>query len=184
MKRRAFLTAAALSLTGCSLTPPAPTVALYDFGPPPAPPAGTGTPLRIAAVVAPPWLDSAEIAYRLDFRDPHRREAYRDSRWVAPPAALLGARLRQRAAGGTGAPATLFVQLDECAQVFSAPTQSRVVLRLRARLVAAGAAEVGPERAFAIERDAPTPDAQGAVRGLSQAADELIDRLLTWSSGS
>ena len=185
MKRRVLLSATAALAAGCSLAPTQPAVAVFDFGPPPAAAAPGRVALRVLNVSAAPWLDSADIGYRLDYRDPHRREVYRDSRWAAPPAALLGARLQLRAAGGSSGSdtaATLAVHLDECSQVFSAPAQSRVVLRLRARLIPAGASDGSLERVFTVERDAASADAAGAVRALSQAADEAVDRLLAWAA--
>jgi cholesterol transport system auxiliary component len=182
MKRRQFQAgAAALLLGGCSLAPTQPAVAVFDFGPAPAAAPG-GVALRVLAVAAPPWLDGPEIGYRLAYRDPYRREAYRDSRWAASPAALLGARLQARAGPGSGAAATLALQLDDFSQVFSAPTQSRVLLRLRARLSPAGQPDAALERVIELERTAPTADAAGAVRALSQAADEAVAQLLAWAA--
>ena len=172
----------ALMASACSLAPTVMPVAVFDLGPAPtAPP--TRRALRVLPVNAPPWLDGPGIAYRLAHADAHRREVYRDSRWVATPAALLTQRLQQRVAeGGTGAPALLVVQLDEFAQVFSAPERSRGVVRLRARLFEPGAAEGGPERVFSAERAADSADARGGVRALSQAADEAIERVLAWAA--
>ena len=172
----------ALMASACSLTPTVRPVAVFDLGPAPTGPA-TQRALRVLPVGAPSWLDGPGIAYRLAHADAQRREVYRDSRWAATPAALLTQRLQQRVAGGgTGAPALLVVQLDEFAQVFSAPERSRGVVRLRARLFEPGAADGGPERVFSAERAADSADARGGVRALSQAADEAIELLLAWAA--
>jgi cholesterol transport system auxiliary component len=172
MRGMALLLAACLA--GCSLTPAqAPPPARFDLGP--ASTGAAGAALQLGDIAAPPWLDDTGIGYRLAYRDAFRREVYRDSRWVAPPSTLLAQRLRQQVAA-VPAPRRVHLQLDEFEQVFNSPTQSKVVLRARARL--AGAAST--EHLFVIERDAPSADAQGAVRGLAAASDEFAEQLQRW----
>lgn len=166
----------AVSLAGCSLAPTQPPPpARFDLGP--LNDSATGTALPVHDIAVPPWLEDTGIGYRLAYRDAYRREVYRDSRWVAPPGTLLAQRLRQPVAAAAAA-RRVHLQLDEFEQVFSSPTQSKVVLRARARLAGAGAAS--PERLFVIEHDAPSADAQGAVRGLAAASDEFADQLQRW----
>ena len=84
---------------GCMPVGPAVPTRVFDLGLPHA--AAPGVPalrLRIAEVKAPSWLADTRVQYRLQFRDEMRREAYRDSRWAAPPAALWTLRLNQRLA--------------------------------------------------------------------------------------
>ncbi len=176
MKRYA-LALLLVALAACSTTAPAPAV--FDFGPPPAT-AAPATNVQLLEVTAPPWLSGSGLAYRLDYRDPFRREVYRDSRWVAPPPVLLAERLRQRAASapGAAAPVQLRLELEECSQIFSSPTQSRVLLRVRAW---AGPASL-PPKVFELSRPAPSADAEGGVIALSQAGDALIDQVLAWAA--
>jgi cholesterol transport system auxiliary component len=156
--------------------PPPP--ALFDLGPPLLAPA-QGVALDLQEVTAPSWLAGTGIAYRLAYADAFRRELYRDSRWVAPPAALLGERLRQRAAAGRTVavkPVLLRLALEEFSQSFSSPDQATVTVRLRAWR------GEGSMRVFELTRPAPSPDAAGAVRGLSAASDAVIDELLAWAA--
>ena len=159
---------------------PAPA-ALFDLGPPtaaPAPAPAAALELSLLDLSAPSWLAGTGIAYRLAYADAFRREIYRDSRWAAPPAALLVERLRQRAAAGrsaTAKPVLMRLELEEFSQSFSGPTQATVTVRLRAWC---GDAQM---RVFEVTRPAASADAAGAVRGLSAASDALIDELLAWA---
>ncbi len=172
-----------LALVACSSSQPAPAV--FDFGPRPTA-AAPSVRVQILDVAAPPWLAGSSLAYRLEYRDPFRRETYRDSRWAAPPADLLTERLRQRAAVAaasslaTGSVVQVRVELEDCSQAFSSPTQSRVVLRLRAWRND----QAGMPKVFEVSQVAPSPDAAGAVEGLSRAADALIDQLLAWAGNA
>lgn len=183
---RAALMAFAVSLLGaCALASQPAAPLLFDLGPLPARAAAQATPalpLQLQEVSAPSWLAGTGIAYRLDYLDAFRREVYRDSRWVAPPAALLAERLRARAAAGAPGAARaavpLRLELEEFAQSFAAPGQSQVRLRVRAWRGAAPA----QLRVFEVSRPAPSADAAGAVQALSLASDELIDQLLAWAA--
>jgi cholesterol transport system auxiliary component len=106
---------------------------------------------------------------------------------------MLSQRLRGRFAAATqrgvvtgndGARAEymLRVDLEEFGQVFTAPDVSRVSVRARASLVDLGPRKLSAQHTFSIERPAPSPDAQGAVTALGVASDELIERLLHWTS--
>ena len=174
----------ALMLCGCTLLPPQPAPpVVYDFGPasPAAAPAGQPAALQVQA---PPWLDGPALVYRTEYTNAARLASYRDSRWAAAPAALLGEQLRQRLAR-SGAPRPqllLRVDIEEFCQVFSAPTLSRGVLRLRATLVDTATGRVLRQQAFASEVEAATPDAAGGARALAQASDALATQLLDWSA--
>lgn len=177
-------------LTGCSLAPKLPQPAVFDLGPPPADVMPSALHLRIADAGAPPWLADAGIGYRLAFKDPFRREIYRDSRWAAAPAALLTQRLQLRLAGrscnspANAEPPQLKLSLEEFSQVFDSPTSARVVLRLRARLDAGPLSGRTPDRLFTVQVASPTADAAGAVRGLASATDQVLGDVLTWTAGA
>ena len=166
-------------------------IAAYDFGT--AAGAREGgprlrQPLLVYEVSGPAWMDVASVHYRLAYRDASRPQAYAGSRWVMSPAALLTNRLRQRLAGAGGgvilptdglrAPASLRVELDEFTQVFDAEHRSRAVVRLRASLV--GPRALIAQQAFGADKAAASPDAEGGVRALTAASDELIEQLLQW----
>lgn len=168
----------ALLLSACALKRPEAVPAVYDLGPIPRAGAPSGLSLAALEVSAPPWLAGPGLVYRQAYLDPLRREIYRDSRWAAAPAALLAERLRQRAAvGGTGRSVSLRLELEAFEQVFVAPGQSEVRLRLRAW------AGEGRQGVFDLVRPAPTPDAAGAVKALGEASEELLTQLLTWAGG-
>lgn len=178
----AVLAATAVLLSACSIGKLPPSPGLFDLGPPPARTTGlaAGSQVQLIELTAPVWLASPGIAYRLDYSDAYRREIYRDSRWVAPPAALLTERLRQRFAATAvpGDPAAkpllLRLELEEFAQFFSGPSRSEVRLRVRARV---GDAQL---KVFEISRPSGSADAAGAVQALSAASDDLGDQLLAW----
>ena len=186
-----------LACAGCSIAPISSSteVTQYDFGPDPA--KGSAPALRQALLVydvsAPAWLDSQNIYYRLAYQDAARPQAYADSRWVGSPAELIAGRVRGRLAAsgkggvihpadGTRASYALRVELDEFDQVFDAPGRSRAVVRLRASIL--GKTSLVGQRSFSAEREAATPDAEGGVRALIAASDEVLDQLVAWTLAS
>ena len=193
---------AMMLLTGCAITPHAQIpAAVYDFGlqPPtdvPAASALSGQPqpwasLLVAEVTAPAWLDSQAIQYRLAYHDPAQTHSYANSRWAAAPAALLTQRIRSRitavtnsgvvsAGDGVRADYALRLELEEFAQVFDTVEQSRAVVRLRASLVERGTRTLLAQRSFSVEQAAPTANATGAVRALTEAGDRLTGDLIDW----
>lgn len=145
--------------------------------------------LIVAAVVAPQWMDNANLYYRLAYQDAARPQPYAQSRWVMPPAALLGQRLRASIAraskAGVFTPTdsvrvdyTLRLELDEFTQVFDSVDRSRALLRLRASLIRNRA--VVAQQSFALEQAAATPNAEGGVKALIAASDAAGDRLIDW----
>ena len=186
----------ALLASGCSLPLTGNgEVAAYDFGTAAAAREGRPRlrqPLLVYEVSGPTWMDVASIHYRLAYRDAARPQAYAGSRWVMPPAALLTNRLRQRLSGAGGgvivptdglrAAAALRVELDEFTQVFDAEDRSRAVVRLRASLV--GPRSLIAQKAFSVDKAAASQDAEGGVRALAAASDELLEQLLDWVAAS
>jgi cholesterol transport system auxiliary component len=192
MLRAALLLSLAL-LSGCALGPQSREgTANYDFGLPRAdkePSPRLQHDLVVAEVAAPAWMDNSGIYYRLAYQDVTRPQAYAQSRWVMPPAALLGQRLRAgiaRAskaavfapADGVRADYTLRLELEEFSQVFDAADKSRAVLRLRASLIRNRA--IVAQQAFNVEHAAATPNAEGGVRALIAASDQAGDSLIDW----
>jgi cholesterol transport system auxiliary component len=186
-----------LACTSCGLSPisSSPEVTQYDFGPDPAKGSAPALrqPLLVYDVSAPAWLDSQYIFYRLAYQDATRPQAYADSRWVSSPGELIAARVRGRLAAsgkggviypadGTRASYALRIELDEFNQVFDAPGKSRAVVRLRATVL--GKTSLIAQRSFSAERAAATPDAEGGVRALIAASDEVLDQLVAWTVAS
>ena len=175
----------ALVLAGCSPLLPAPPAppAVLDFGltPPAAAPAGTPA---AAQVTAAPWLDGTAMLYRLAYADAARLAVYRDSRWAAPPAALVQERLRQQLARSPQAAAAtaLHVEIEEFCQVFDGPAASRGVVRLRVALVDRASGRVLRQLPLAEEKSAGSADAAGGARALVQALDAALSRALAWAA--
>lgn len=190
---RAILLLSFALLAGCALGPPSGDgMARYDFGllrtDKEANPR-LQRDLVVAAVSAPAWMDNAGIYYRLAYQDATRPQAYAQSRWVMPPAALLGQRLRASIARASKAavftPAdgvrtdyTLRLELEEFSQVFDAADKSRAVVRLRASLIRNRG--VVAQQGFSMEHAAAMPNAEGGVQALIAASDEAGNRLIDW----
>ena len=190
---RAVLLLSVALLAGCAITPQTREgMANYDFG---LPRGGKEANPRlahdlvVAEVSAPAWMDNPGIYYRLAYRDATRPQAYALSRWVMPPARLLGQRLRASvarantaavftSADGVRADYTLRLELEEFSQVFDAADKSRAVVRLRASLIRNRG--VVAQQGFSIEHAAATPNAEGGVQALIAASDEAGDSLVDW----
>ena len=199
-ERKALINAAGIVvvvvLAGCALGPQRQQTDSYDLGPPrvsaASGPAIAAT-LLLPDISAPSWLDGHGIVYRLSYENNARPQAYANSRWVAPPAALLTQRLRSRLAAGAGGIVTgadgaradysLRIELEDFSQSFSDAKSSRVVLRARASVVRLDDRLLVAQRVFSVERTAPTPDARGAVAALGETSDEVIENLVEWAGG-
>jgi cholesterol transport system auxiliary component len=176
---------ATVLVTGCGVGPkPKEAVGAYDFGLPAAARPVALKSLNHATVVAPNWMDSTSLYYRLAYANAARPAAYAQTRWVSTPAHLVEARLKERAvAGGVllgAAGPGLRIEIDEFTQVFDAEKSSRAVLRARASL--SGARDVMAQKAFVIELPATTPDGPGGAAALGSAANALVDDVLAWAA--
>ena len=163
-----------LLLSACSAFTPAPLPTVYDLGPAPADP--IQAPVRLVDVNAPSWLDGTAMAYRLDYADSRQRQVFRDSRWLASPAELIGARLRQRLQT-QGEARPLRIELESFEQDFSAPGQSEVRVRLHALI----GSPASSERVFEAHLPAGA-DAASGVRALASASDALLGEVLNWAA--
>jgi cholesterol transport system auxiliary component len=189
---RATLLLSLAVLAGCAIPQARDGIASYDFGLPRSDKEANPRlqhDLVVAALTAPAWMDNAGIYYRLAYQDATRPQAYAQSRWVMPPAALLGQRLRASIArankaavftpaDGVRADYTLRLELEEFSQVFDAPDKSRAVVWLRASLIRNRG--VVAQQGFSIERAAATPNAEGGVQALIAASDEAGNGLIDW----
>ena len=198
--RKALLYGVAIALAagmpaGCGIGPKmTEQPATYDLGPARAAPSGTAAiaaTLFLPEVSAPAWLSGNGIVYRLTYDNAARAHAYTQSRWTAPPSALLTQRLRSRFAAaasglvtgtdGVRADYMLRVELEDFSQHFDAPSSSRVAVRARATLVSLANRGLVAQREFALEQPAPTPDATGGVQALGAASEELVESVLKWT---
>lgn len=190
---RALLLVSLVLLAACALGPQSREgIANYDFGLARADKEAKPRLQRdlvVAALTAPAWMDNTGIYYRLGYQDPTRPQAYALSRWVMPPAALLGQRLRASIArasqaavftpaDGARADYTLRLELEEFSQVFDAADKSRAVVRLRASLIRNRS--VTAQQVFSAERAAATPNAEGGVQALIAASDAAANGLIDW----
>ena len=190
---RAVLILSLSLLAGCAIGPRTPEgTANYDFG---LQPAGKEAhprlhqDLLVAQVAAPAWLDNTGIYYRLAYQDAARPQAYALSHWVMSPAALLGQRVRANIArantAGVFAPSdgvrtdyTLRLELEEFSQVFDSADKSHAVLRLRASLIRQP--RIAAQAIFDLHYPAATPNAEGGVRALIAASDDVSEKLIAW----
>lgn len=189
----------AVGLSGCSALRPPPRATVYDFGPGAvsATASTKAAPLPaivLAEVEANAALDTTAVLYRLSYSDAQQLRPYAQTRWSMPPAQLLRQRLREQlgqqravlqAAQGVvvGKPAmTLHLDLDEFSQLFESEQRSSGLVRLRATLgQSSGAGErLLAQRSFVLQRPAPSADAAGGVRALTEAADAAIADIEQW----
>lgn len=198
-----FLCAAAV-LSGCSSfvnKPERPS--LFDMGPLPPLTAPVERPgprfsLMLPEIEASGALDGTAVLYRLGYADDYQLRAYSQSRWSAPPPQLVRQRLRQQlgrerpvlnadeAVGllreGSQSLYVLRMELEEFAHVFDGPDRSRGVLRLRATLLlnTPGGERLMGQRSIAVQGVAPTQDASGGVRALTEATDAAAADIGAW----
>ena len=188
-----------LALAGCAVPLPDKPVRPqpYDLGPAlplAANAAPSGPALALDRVESSAAIDGTHIIYRLVHSDGGQQpRPYATARWTMSPPQLLTQRLREAFSAtrpvvesGAGlAPLELRAELDEFAHIFSAPTTSEGVVRLRVTALAAGA-RAQPllgQRSFSVRRPAPTPDAAGGAQALRDATDEALRQLIDWLAG-
>lgn len=183
--------AAAFLLAACATRGSLPVG--YDFDPPAEAELHSvrlDAPLAIPQMSAPTWLRGTALVYRIGYVTPSGPQPYALSRWVASPAELFTAQVRERVAAANrgftltssdpDAPAyVLTLALEEFIQVFDAPTASRCIVQVRATLADADGRVIG-QRTFRTEAPAPSADAPGAIRGLTTATDAGIEAILVW----
>jgi cholesterol transport system auxiliary component len=129
-------------------------------------------------VIAPAWLRSSAMQYRLAYQSASERHAYLESRWAAPPAELVYGLLSRTLSGAGGC--RLEVDLDEFIHDFPAADRSDGVVEARARLRAPGHGRVVASRSFSLRLPAPSPDAAGGVAALGRGSGQLAGELGAW----
>ena len=193
-------------LAGCSALPDKPVRAnLYDFGPGDltGKPTTQQTALPALAIddisTSGGALDNQAVLYRLSYQNAQELRPYTLARWAAPPAQLVRQRLREQlgqrrsvfdARGGLALnrsqnavlPLLLRLDLEEFSQVFTEPEASVGLIRLRATLIeqATSGEKLIAQRRIVVQRPAPSADAQGGIKALTQATDAAIEEIDLW----
>ncbi|MEO6321748.1 MAG: ABC-type transport auxiliary lipoprotein family protein [Polaromonas sp.] len=191
-------------VAGCSVIDKPTRPSMYDFGPgmqstqtaaasTAGAPLSALPPLAIADIsTAGGALDNQAVLYRLAYTDAQELRPYSQARWSMPPAQLLRQRMREllgqrrvvlTAREGVALNRSqnanlqmLRLELEEFSQLFSSPDTSVGLIRLHATLVditPAGERLVA-QRSLVVQRPAPSADAAGGVRALTQASDAAI----------
>lgn len=187
-----------LLLVGCSLTPNAPNSAsTYDFGPisrsESLQPTSSPIPIQIAGIIAPAWLDTQAMRYRLAYYHPAQTYVYANNRWAAPPASLLAERFKQHSASWKNISdqrdsstrlTTYFlkIELEEFIQVFDTVDHSHAIVSLRASLIERDTRRLVAHQRFSKSQPTPSPDASGAVEAFIAISDQLAAELIQWST--
>lgn len=184
------LVLSAALLASCALKPVVPE--LYDLGPLHTGHSDveqSGLPvLAVADIKSPMWLDTQTMYFRLSYAGNLQPRPYANSRWVMPPAALFGERLKSRLAqaGGVvistsdGAANALVLRMeaDDFTQNFTAPEQSNAQIAIRASLFD-GRALIA-QKTFVRQAPAPTADAAGGASAFATASDGVIADMIAW----
>lgn len=183
--------AAALALPACSVIY-AEAPALYDLGPmrntASGPTLAERTPISVAEVTAPAWLESESMFFRLGYANQQQPRTYVNSRWAMPPGQLLAQQVKLRIAqaggialaaadGATGIP-VLRIQVDDFSQHFTAPSASEARVALRATVFQGR--KVLAQRSFVRAAPAPSADAGGGAQALAAASDAALSDLIGW----
>ena len=197
-----------LAVTGCSALPSQPTrPALYDFGPGAVAPASVDhraplPPLALADVEAPGLPEGSNaVYYRLAYTDGQQLRPYSQARWSQPPAQLVQQRLREQLgqsrailkaddgaaqarepAQGNKLPLVLRTELEEFSHLFTSPSDSAGVVRLRATVVelTPSGESLRGQRVFIVQQPAKSADAAGGVAALAAASSQLAGELAAW----
>lgn len=156
----------------------------YDFGDVSGGAPVMPLPLAAVNVRTASWLSGTAMHFRLAYAEPLRRQAYAESRWVAPPGELLANLLRRRLASAAAEPGVtgcrLQVVLEEMEQRFDDVRSSYAVIVFGAQLFPARGTEVLARRALRSERPAATADARGGAAATRDAALALGEELAAW----
>ena len=197
-----------LAVTGCSALPSQPTrPALYDFGPGAVAPASVDhraplPPLALADVEAPGLPEGSNaVYYRLAYTDGQQLRPYSQARWSQPPAQLVQQRLREQLgqrrailkaddgaaqarepAQGNKLPLVLRTELEEFSHLFTSPSESAGMVRLRATVVelTPSGESLRGQRVFIVQQPAKSADAAGGVAALAAASSQLAGELAAW----
>lgn len=148
--------------------------------------------LQISRIEVPQWLQGTNMYYRLGYLHDARISSYGRSDWVAPPPTLLEHIVQSAIRDGGGwravigpgnnaqADVSVHIRLDQFSQYFARPNDSSGIIDASATLVDNHDASVIAQKHFRIEVAAPSADAAGGVKALSQASRQFATRLQSW----
>jgi cholesterol transport system auxiliary component len=135
---------------------------------------GTRIPaVRVGAVRAIAPFDSAEMQYRLVYRNAVEIAAFANSRWAATPADMFRKQLLRVAGDGEGK-CTVDVDIQEFSQVFAAKEASEARIDLRASI------RGGASRSVNIVETNAGADAASGASAVARAANRAIGELGAW----
>ena len=86
---------------------------------------------------------------------------------------------RQRARG-----VSLRLELEDFSQVFDSVDASRGVIVARASMVNLARRTLNAQKTFSVEKPASAANAEGGVRALSAAGNELVDAVVAWAAAT
>lgn len=193
-------------VAGCSVLPKPPSrVDIFDFGPgltKTAEASQAATPLPPIALAD---FTSAGVPdgrsalfYRLAYSNAQMLYPYTQARWSQPPTTLMQLAVRDRLGvrrsviygdqnidqqiKGGQSPTVLRAEVEEFSQVFQSEKDSVGLVRVRVSMVDSLKAgdELIDQRVFVAQRPAPTPDAAGGAKALSDAAAQVADEIAQW----
>jgi cholesterol transport system auxiliary component len=129
--------------------------------------------VRLGSVRAMAPFDTADMQYRLAYRNAGEIAAFANSRWAATPAEMFRKQLLRASGDGAGK-CTLDIDLQEFSQVFSAKEASdaRIDLRVTVR--------GGSARSLSMVEPNAGPDAQGGAAALSRAVNRAVGEIGAW----
>ncbi|AOW13540.1 hypothetical protein LPB72_11035 [Hydrogenophaga crassostreae] len=189
-KSRSLLLVPLVGLLVACATPSAPvSKTVYDFGAPVAQPAGSGptlSPLALAEIQTAWGQNSTAMEYRLAYANGQELTPYSQARWSMPPAHLVAQRVRevlsqQQPVVSLGDSSTDFVlqlSLETFGQIFDTPQSSRGSVQLRATLLKGDT--LVAQRKIVANTPAPSSDAAGGARALSDATQTAAAELASW----
>ncbi len=159
---------------------------IYDIPPLTTEVRRVGVPMADLEVIAPSWLSSSAMQYRLEPVNRLERRVFASSRWAGMPAEMIEVvfgRVVQTEPADNGSGCRLRVELDEFMQRFSTATDSSGVIEIRATLLAPRTDVIVAYRSFMAERPAPSADAAGGVIALRAGVNQLALELADWLAG-
>jgi cholesterol transport system auxiliary component len=173
MRSAAGLAALAL-LAGCGGKAADPAPRALDLGL--SPPSATFPALRVATRAVPPF-DSAQMYYRLAWRNPAELAEYAHSQWAAPPSELLRKQVLRSAGEGVGK-CLLELEVQEFTQVFTSKETSEA--RIEARVALTNGQLRLASRGVAIVEPGAGSEASSGARAMARAADRALGELAAW----
>jgi len=167
---------AVLLLAGCGGNAADPAPRAYDLGI--AAPTAKFPALRVASRGVVPF-DTAQMYYRLAWRNPAELADYSHSQWAAPPAELLRKQVLRAAGEGAGK-CTLEIEVQEFTQVFTSKEASETRIEVRVALATASA-RVASRGLAVVEPSAGAEAASGAA-AMARATERALAELAAWVS--